>query len=188
MAAGLSQAVVARVAGMSAAQLGRLERGEISRPDLEQLARGGRAVGLELSARFYPVGAPVRDAAQIALLRRLERCLGAPLRLRREVPLPIAGDLRAWDGVIEGDERPCFVEGETRFGDAQAMERRLRLKQRDDPRAAIILVAATRSDHNRQVMAEHRELLRDLLPLDGAAILRALRAGRCPPAGGVVLL
>jgi hypothetical protein len=173
---------------MSPAQLGRLERGELRRPDLEQLARGGRALGLDLSARFYPTGAPVRDAAQIALLARLERCLGAPLRLRREVPLPIDGDTRAWDGVIEGDGRPCFTEGETRLGDAQAIERRLRLKQRDDPRATVVVLLVTRSDHNRRILAEHRESLRDLLPLDGAAIMRALRAGRCPPAGGVLLL
>lgn len=188
LTAGLSQATVARAAALSPAQVGRLERSEIRRPNLEQLARCARALGLELSARLYPVDAPVRDAAQLALLGRLERCLGAPLRLIREEPLPLSTDQRAWDGMIVGGGQPCFMEGETRIGDVQALERRIRLKQRDDPRARIVLLVAARSDHNRRIISAHRETLRDLLPLDGAAILRALRAGRCPPSSGIVLV
>jgi hypothetical protein len=46
----------------------------------------------------------------------------------------------------------------------------------------------TRSDHNRRVVGEHRESLRGLFPLDGAAVLRAVAAGRSPGAGGIVLL
>jgi hypothetical protein len=108
--------------------------------------------------------------------------------MRREVPLPIHGDPRAWDGMVEGDEAPFFVEGESRIRDAQAIERKLRLRIRDDPRATVVLLVAGRTAHNRRVMAAHRETLRDLLPLDGAALLRSLRAGRRPPASGILLV
>jgi transcriptional regulator with XRE-family HTH domain len=188
LAAGLSLAEAARVAGISAAQLGRLERGEIAMPTLEQIWRAWSPYGFRPSLRTFAIGSPVRDRAQLALFTRFQPCLGDPLRLRREIPLPIAGDARAWDAMIDGGSEPAFVEGESHMRDAQAFERRLRLKMRDDPRARIVLLVATRSDHNRRVLAEHREALRDLLPLDGAVILRHLRAGRVPPASGMVLI
>ncbi|HEU0244598.1 MAG TPA: hypothetical protein VFQ75_11890, partial [Candidatus Limnocylindrales bacterium] len=119
---------------------------------------------------------------------RFERCLGAGLRMRREIPLPMRGDLRAWDAVVEGADGTFFTEGESHVRDAQALERRIRLKVRDDPRAKLVVLVLARSDHHRGVLAEHRESLRDLLPLDGGAILRAVRAGRCPPGSGIVLV
>ena len=186
--AGLSLADVARSAGLSAGQLGRLERGLVGGPTVEQLARAWAPLGMRVSIRPFPAGSPVRDRAQLALLRRFEACLGRPLRLRREVPLPIEGDRRAWDGMVEGDGDPFFLEGESRVRDAQAIERKLRLRMRDDPRASLVLLVVTRSDHNRRVMAEHREALRDLLPMDGGPILRALRAGRRPASSGIVLV
>lgn len=181
-------ATVAQAAGISPAQLGRLERAEISRPNLEQLCRAARALGLSTSVRFYPVGTPVRDAAQLALLRRFEARLGSPLYVRREVPLPIGGDLRAWDAMVLGADEPFFIDAETRIGDVQAVQRRIEIKRRDDPRASTVLLVVTRSDHNRRIIATHRESLRALLPLDGGAVLRAISAGRCPPAGGIVMV
>jgi hypothetical protein len=50
----------------------------------------------------------------------------------------------------------------------------------------ILLVA--RTELNRRVLVEHREALREQFPLDGAAILRELRAGRVPKAGGILML
>jgi transcriptional regulator with XRE-family HTH domain len=185
---GLSLEAAARVAGVSPAQLGRLERGEILEPTVVQLARAWAPYGFRISAREFRVGSPVRDRAQLALLERFETCLGEPLRLRREVPIPTQGDPRTWDGMIEGAGEPFFVEGESRIRDVQAVERKLRLRLRDDPRASLVLLVATRSAHNRRVLALHREALRDLLPLDGAAILRALRSGMRPSASGIVLL
>jgi len=186
-AAGVSQATAARAAGLSPAQWGRLERQEIARPDLVQLCRASRALGLRASVKLYPVGSPVRDRAQLNLLARLEAVLGAPLRMRREVPLPVLGDLRAWDAIIEEDGRPFFVEGETRVSDTQAAERRIALKQRDDPRAGTVILLLTRSHHHLRLLGQERETLRTLLPLDGPAILRALRAGRRPPGSGILL-
>ena len=90
--------------------------------------------------------------------------------------------------MVEGDGAPFFLEGESSIRDVQAVERKLRLRIRDDPRASTVLLVATRSDHNRRVIAEHRETLRDLLPMDGGPILRALRQGHRPPASGIVLV
>jgi transcriptional regulator with XRE-family HTH domain len=188
VASGVSQATAARAAGISTSQWGRLERNEESKPDVVELCRAGRALGLQLAVRFYPLESPIRDRAQLALLARFEAQLAAPLRLRREVALPTSGDLLAWDGMVEGDGQPFFTEGESQLGDAQAIERRMRLKQRDDPRATTIVPNATRSDHNRTFVRTHREVFRDLLPLDGPAILRGVRQGRRPPASGIVLL
>lgn len=98
------------------------------------------------------------------------------------------GDLRAWDGSIVGAVERAFVEAESRLGDVQALQRRVELKIRDDPRARIVILAVTKSDQNRRVLLEHREALRPMLPLDGAAVLRALRHGTIPAAGGIVLL
>jgi transcriptional regulator with XRE-family HTH domain len=188
LAAALSLDAAARAAGMSASQLSRLELGRLERPDLEQVWQAASVVGLRASLNLYPAGSPVRDRAQLALLSRFERCLGGGLRMRREVPLPIPGDLRAWDAVVEGSDGVFFTEGESHVRDAQALERRIRLKVRDDPRARVVVLVLTRSDHHRAVLAEHRESLRDLLPLDGGAVLRAVRAGRCPAASGIVLV
>ena len=185
--ASISQETAARAAGMSRSQWGRLERAEDPHPDLAELCCAGRALGLQLGSKFYPIGSPVRDRPQLALLGRFERELGSPLHMRREIPLPIRGDLRAWDAIVEG-AGAFFVEGETRVGDAQALERRIRLKQRDDPRASTIVLLLGRSAHHRALLRDHREILRDLLPLDGPPILRAVRQGRRPPASGIVLI
>src|SRR5687767_12121695 len=100
VAAGISQSTAGRAAGMSKSQWGRIERNELRRPDLVQLCRAARALGLKGFMKLFPAGTPVRDGPQLALLQRLEACLGAPLSMRREVPLPVEGDFRAWDSVI----------------------------------------------------------------------------------------
>ena len=112
VALGLSLATVARAAGMSPAQLARLERAQVRRPTLEQLCRAGRALGLASSLRLFPSGSPVRDAAQLGVLDRFSGLLGPPLAMRREVGLPVHGDLRAWDGMLVGGSRTAFTEGE----------------------------------------------------------------------------
>ena len=188
VAAGLSQATVGRAAGLSRAAFGRMERGEHARVPFEYVARAARVVGLEASLRLYPAGAPVRDASQLRLEADLTAVLGDGLSYRAEIPLPIAGDLRAWDGLISGPRAMAFAECEMRLGDVQALLRRLEAKLRDDPRSRILVLAVRDTRHNRAALAEHREVLRALLPLDSPAILRALRAGRVPPASGLLVL
>jgi hypothetical protein len=90
--------------------------------------------------------------------------------------------------MVVGHESRVFTEAETHIHDAQALERRIELKLRDDPRATAVVLVASRTRHNRRVVAEHRESLRGLLPLDGGAILRAIGSGRVPELGGILLL
>jgi len=187
-ALGMSQAAAARRAGMSDSQLGRIERGELERPTFEQVCRVGRAVGLEPSFTFYRSPLEVRDKAQLALLDRFERLLGPPLMMRREVPLPIAGDQRAWDGRIINGAKAASIEGESRLADAQATSRRIGLKQRDDPDAGVVILVVNRTAHNRRVLGAHREALRLQFPLDGAAIARELRRGRVPLLSGIIMV
>ncbi len=186
---GLSQRAAAARAGVSASQLGRIERAQQQNPSLELLCRCARAIGLVLVSKAYPDGTHVRDQASLALLRRFDERLGHPLRTRREVGLPTPGDQRAWDERVFGDggER-ASVEAESHIHDVQATARRIDLKTRDDPSAGVVILLVNRTAHNREVLAEHREALRAQFPLDGAAILRSLRAGRIPPAGGILLL
>jgi transcriptional regulator with XRE-family HTH domain len=185
---GLSQARAAVRAGTSQSQWGRLERGELRRPTFDLVCRACRAVGLAPAFKAYPAGPPIRDAASLALLARFHDLLALRLRVRREVPIPIPGDLRAWDGRIEGRDGSASIEAEGRIHDAQALARRIALKVRDDPEAGVVILVVNETPHNRRILAEHREALRAQLPLDGSAIARALRAGRIPPASGIILL
>ncbi|HET7829957.1 MAG TPA: helix-turn-helix transcriptional regulator [Candidatus Limnocylindrales bacterium] len=187
-ASGLSQTSVARAAGMSPSQLSRLERGAIDRPDIVQICCAGRVLGLRTSVKLYPVGSPMRDAGQLRLFERFLGICGPTIRVRREVGLPIPGDLRAWDALLADGRARCVADLETHVTDAQALERRMRLKQRDDPRAGVMLLVLSRTAHHRSLLATHREAFRELLPLDSPAIVRALRAGRCPPGSGIVVV
>ena len=144
-------------------------------------------MGLRPFFKLYPDEAPVRDAAQLTLLARFERLLGPPLRLRREVALPIAGDMRAWDGRITDGREIASIEGESKLDDVQAVSRRIELKTRDDPDAGVVILVLSRTAHNRRILADHREALRAQFPLDGAAVARELRRGRVPPRSGIIL-
>ena len=96
MNAGLSQRAVAREAGVSHTTLGRVERNREPEVSVALLDRLAAAVGLTMVVRFYPEGDPIRDAGHSKLLARLKARLHPELRWRTEVPLPIAGDLRAY--------------------------------------------------------------------------------------------
>ncbi len=185
---GMSVAETATHAGMSRSQLSRLERGALSAPTVQQLSRASRAVGLRASVRLYPEGPPVHDRASLAVLARFTNVLAAPVRLTREVGLPIPGDLRAWDARIHDGNATASIECEGKLEDVQAVSRRIALKLRDDPEAGAVILLVNRTERNRRVLFEHREALRAQFPLDGAAILRDLRAGRVPRASGLLLL
>ena len=149
--AGLRQADVARIAGVSASWVSQIERG----------SRGGRqlptarasllaVVGLDLSVRAYPgrfshSGTTAIDvcwAASVSLLPQ-----GAPWRT--EVPLPDPGDQRAWDAMTElcgtcgwASRRSCGRRT------SRPWSGRIDLKKRDGVVDRVVLVLAD-TRHNR---------------------------------------
>jgi transcriptional regulator with XRE-family HTH domain len=188
--AGLSLRDTAEASGSSRSQLSRFERGAIDRASMTDLGAWFAVLGLDLVIKAYPAGDPIRDRAQLALLERLRARLHPALRWRTEVPLPIEGDLRAWDAEIIGAKPNPWrarVEAETKIAEGQALERRLALKLRDDPGGhLILLVSDTRA--NRAALRSIGVGMRELLPLETRAILTALAAGRDPGMSGVVIL
>lgn len=128
--AGLSQLSVSSELGISPAAYGRLERGEISDIGLVHAAEVAAVLGARLSVQLFPVGLPIRDAGQVALLDRFMRQVPRIWNPVREAPMPIASDLRAWDLLLRGPVR-IGIEAETRPADLQAEEREIHLKQRD---------------------------------------------------------
>jgi transcriptional regulator with XRE-family HTH domain len=187
VSAGLSLEDVGRAVGMSHSQLGRIERALHPTVAVIQLARIASVVGLDLSVRTYPNGSPLRDKAHLALIRRFRDRLSASLVVRTEVPLPIAGDLRAWDLVVYGAGEPIGVEAETRLVDLQGLERRISLKMRDGGlKRVILLVSATRS--NRHAVRYAGGTIGETYPIEGRSALRSLAAGQDPGGGSLVLV
>jgi transcriptional regulator with XRE-family HTH domain len=174
--------------GISASQVARIERAALTSASVSQLARLGAAVGLDVRVRVYPGPDPALAMGQWALIGRLRSRLSARATLRPEVPLPIAGDQRAWDVVIGGLSGPDLaVDAETRLHDPQAQMRRVMLKLRDSGFDRMIwLVSDTR--HNRAALRAVGNLLVGNFPLSARSALRALAAGHTPEASAIILL
>jgi transcriptional regulator with XRE-family HTH domain len=189
LASGLTQEEVAVAAHLYRSKLSRIETGRRRATSVVEISQVAAVFGLDLVVRLYPGGEPLRDTAQLGRIRTLVEDVGPPLRYRTEVPLPPNPgrlELRAWDAMIEGTGMRTAVEVEMRIRDAQALERRLSLKRRDDPTDRFLLVVAdTRT--NRRVLADHPELFPDLPRLTRAAVLSALRGGIHPQTGIVLL-
>ena len=185
--AGISQGVAGARVGMSHAQFGRIERGELDDLSIGQLCRACAAVGLKPLVRTLPDTGPAFDAGQLALLNRLRAVLPGTIRVLTEVPLPLSGDRRAWDAVLELHPASVPVEAETRLRDLQAVERRCLLKLRDSPFERMVLLVADTAT-NREMLEAHRAQLRGSFPLDTRAVLRGLRAGVTPEESGIVIL
>jgi hypothetical protein len=185
--AAISQRTAGEAADMSHTQFGRIERGQLPKLTFDQAARAAAAVGLRIALKTYPDGDPARDAGHLGLAERFRRRLPPGTTWRTEVPLPIPGDRRAWDGVAILLGRTAGCELEMRLGDVQALERRVTLKERDGDVDVVILVIAE-TKHNRRMLDLHRDELRGLLPLDSRQVLASFGQGRLPDRSGIVLL
>lgn len=183
---GLTLRSVAAAVGVGSSTILRTEQG---RTPLRSgvLARHATAVGLRLRIRAYPEGAPIRDAAQIQLIREF-RLRNPALRLRLEVPVAaFPGDLRAFDAVAELGGTRCAIEFLTRFHDAQAQLRAAQIKQA----AARIdrLVLVVRGSHaNQRAVAGVRDVLDGTVRLATRSVLAALAASRDPGDNAIVFL
>lgn len=176
---------------MSYTQVGRIERAVHANVSAAQLARIGAVVGLDVRIRAFPGPAPLRDAAQLALLDRLRARLNPNLTFRTEVPLPLEGDQRAWDAVINGFVTPFApalpAEAETRINDFQAQTRRIVLKLRDGGFDHVLLVVAgTRT--NRHAVRAAGTAVGEIFPIRAREALAALAAGEHPGGSALIFL
>ncbi len=186
-AAGLTQQQLAAAIDSSRQFISRLEldrvRGDVG---IALLATTYAVLGHRLTLKAFPVGEPLRDAAQLHLLDRFEARLASLWRRTREAVMPIAGDLRAWDLLLSGPAK-IGIEAVTTLTDLQAIERSIQAKQRDSGvQFVVLLVSGTH--RNRQVLATHRASLRQRFPLGTREVLAALAAGRSPGGSGIVVL
>jgi transcriptional regulator with XRE-family HTH domain len=187
LSAGLRQADVARAVGCSQVEISRIERGLHKRLPIDALTRIAAAVGLDLSLRLYPAGPPLRDAAHLALLGRFRARTSPAFAWATEVPLPIVGDQRAFDGLLTMPGLRIAVEAEMRLRDIQALQRRLELKKRDGAvDRLILLVPDTRS--NREAIRAAGASLAAAFPAGTRHVMSALAAGRDPGSDGWVVL
>lgn len=185
---GPSQRVVASQVGVSMMQVSRVERGLAPALSIVQSCRLAAVVGLELSLRAYPDGSPVHDARHLQLIAKAVATLKAEGRYAREVPLPIQGDRRAWDAVVDLPGGRIGLEIESVLEDIQALQRRVALKLRDDPSIRLAILVIPRTRHNRHVLAEHRPALMTDFPLQPDSVIAAVTAGLVPAANGILLL
>ena len=183
----LTLRAVCDAVGVSASTGSRLERGLLDHVDVMLLARICSVVGLDLSIKTYPGGQPIRDAAQMALLRRFSKGLHPSLAWATEVPLPGVGDQRAWDGLVRGSGWSFGVEIETAPRDGQATLRRLALKVRDGRVDGVLLVLPD-SRQARTFLHEIDVVAQSSFPVPGARALELLRVGADPGGSALVIV
>ena len=187
VARNLSQRAVGQAVGLSHSRISIIERGGFAELPFVTVAQLLAAVGLELSARAYPGGCVIRDAAQLKLLGRFRPRVSGEFTWQTEVGMPIQGDLRAWDVALSRGSIRIGIDAETRLRDIQAVDRRVMLKLRDSGfDRAIVLVAATRA--NRLALREVGSNLHGNYPVSARAALLALSAGVDPGGKSLIML
>ena len=184
---GLSIELVARAAAISPSELSRIERGLAEWVSVIVLSRLCAVVGLDLAARAYPGGPPLRDARHGRLLGRFRGRINPSLGWASEVPLPNPGDQRAWDGLVRGEGWRYGVEAELNPVDGQALLRRITLKRRDGMVDGVLLLLpdTRQTRHFRREMAE---LLSAEFPISTGVALRRLAAGLDPGGSAIIVL
>jgi transcriptional regulator with XRE-family HTH domain len=183
---GTSQAALARALGWSESKVRRIERGQRRSVTHEELSLFASVVGLRYSGRLFVGGARLRDATQVATIdsyRAFARAHGWSCRV--EDPIPISGDLRAFDLMLGADGIRVAHEFVSRLRDAQAQVRPMLAKQRDAAVTSLILVLRDTVE-NRLAVREAGPMLRDVFPLEGRAALQAIRTTSDPGGNAIV--
>lgn len=187
VSAGMTQRQTGRAIGRSASRISRIEAGKVTRVSVLELSMAAAAVGLKLYVTVYPGGRRPLDAPQLALLAAFNARLHPSWRTQLEVPMPIEGDLRAVDEIIQTDTCVCAVEAITRLADVQRQIRAARVKQRDlAADRLVLLVRGSRA--NRSMLRAAGSILRDAFPVSTRAAMRAFAAGRDPGGDCLVVL
>ena len=188
--AGLTQAGMARLAGVSQQQASLVERG-IGDVSLVTRSRLAAACGHELGWRLYPV-ATVRlsDSGQLALAQAITAAAHTSWQAQLEVPVA-HGDARAADLVLTGPTHLIHVEIERGLVDFQAQLRSAQLKRDelargDRPVRLVIAVPDTKATKAR--LAPFAQLLSGTMPVPSRGIWRAIRTGEPLGADGILFV
>jgi transcriptional regulator with XRE-family HTH domain len=191
MMAGLTQAKMARLAGITQQQASLVERG-IGDASLVTRSKLAAACGYELGWRLYPVASVrLRDSGQMALAQAIVAAAHPSWRSRLEVPVA-PGDLRAADMVLTGPAQILHIEIERGLVDFQAQLRSAQLKrdlialQAQQPVRLVIAVPDRTS--TRQRMAPVEQLLIQALPASSQTIWRTIRNGEPLNDGGILFV
>ncbi|HJP89070.1 MAG TPA: helix-turn-helix transcriptional regulator [Candidatus Limnocylindrales bacterium] len=184
---GLTQAQVAKAIGVTRDQVGRFERRETKRISIDLVVRHAAALGLKASLKFYPVAGAIRDEAQAKYIARFVERIGHAWRILLDAPIPLAGDLRAVDVLLENGGVRIAVEVITRLRDLQAQIRYAQQKQRDIGASRLIIVVAG-SHANRVALDAARPTVLATFELDTRRVLGALERGADPGRDAVIVL
>jgi transcriptional regulator with XRE-family HTH domain len=184
---GLTQAQVAKAIGVSRHRVGRFERRQMRRVAIDLVVRHAAALGLKTSLKFYPVSAPIRDEAQAKYIARFVERIGHAWRVMLDVPIPLPGDLRAVDILLENTGIRIVVEVVTRLRDLQAQIRFAQQKQRDlNADRVIIVLAGTHA--NRVALDQARATVLATFELDSRRVFAALERGADPGRDAIIVL
>jgi transcriptional regulator with XRE-family HTH domain len=191
LSVGWTQRTVAHRSNVSQASVSRLESGD-ARLSFANVARVAAALGLELSARFYPgAGVGLRNSGQLALAEVVRARAHHSWRIGFEVPVG-EQSRQAADVVLSGASGGLHLELETRLVDFQAQLRSGELKrnamqQRYGTRLAFVL-ALRDSATNRAAVRAHRAVIATALPATASEVWHAIQTGEPLTADGLLWL
>jgi transcriptional regulator with XRE-family HTH domain len=189
-AMGLPQREIARRAGISQAYLSRIMRG-LAMPDLALMTRLSHAAGHRFWFKLFPTtGVTLRDSGQLDLAE-IVRAAAAPIwRIRLEVAVAGAPDLRAADMVLDGEHEVDLLEIERGLFDFQAQLRAAKRKRLalavQLGRPVILIIGVPDTPSARRKLASHSALILTELPVSSRRAWGAIRSGE--PVGGDALL
>lgn len=191
MLAGLTQAQVARLAGVSQTEVGRAERG-IGDHSLDARCRLAAACGHELGWRLYPVATVrLRDSGQLAIAQAIVQAAHPNWQARLELPVA-PGDRRAADLVLTSATEILHVEIERALVDIQAQLRSGQLKREalaaQLKRQVRLVIAVPDTRATRVRLSPFVELIARALPASSASTWRALRSGEALSEDGILFV
>ena len=183
---GISLEQVAAAVGVGRSTILRNELARQPGPRPLLLARHAAAVGMQARIHLYPGGSPIHDAAQLELMRRFRQRMGPVGRWQVEVPIPVAGDQRAFDAVLVFPDCRIGLEFFVRLQDCQAQLRSAHLKQRDAGlNRLVVVLKATHT--NRRALREAWPTVAEAFPIASRQVLAALRDGHDPGGNGIIV-
>jgi len=192
MTAGMTQAALAEVAGLSQQEASKAEQGSTD-VSLEARCRLAAACGHELGWRLYPVATVrLRDSGQLGLAQVITQAAHPSWQARMEVPVA-PGDARAADLVLTGSNEVLHIEIERGLVDLQAQLRSAQLKRealaaREQTRPIRLVIAVPDTRATRARLAPFAQLVSQTLQASSREIWQAIRTGERLRSDGILFV